>query len=105
MDFVKAMPRHERQIVLTHGDLLLRNILVRDAKVLAILDWEMAGYFPEYWEYVKSHMVAGLRASMDARSCLGQDPDRLPGGVGLVTSYAQGLYISTMLKCVPACGR
>lgn len=44
----------DHQIVLTHGDISPRNILVRDGKVVAILDWEMAGYYPEYWEYVKA---------------------------------------------------
>ncbi|EGX48746.1 hypothetical protein AOL_s00079g385 [Orbilia oligospora ATCC 24927] len=41
------------KIVLTHGDFLPRNILVKDGKVVAILDWEMAGWYPEYWEYTK----------------------------------------------------
>ncbi|KAL9104128.1 MAG: hypothetical protein Q9163_000875 [Psora crenata] len=34
--------------VLTHGDLSLSNIIVKDAKIQAILDWEMAGYYP-WW--------------------------------------------------------
>lgn len=50
--FVRALPRHE--IVMTHSDLTPRNILVRDGKVVGIIDWEMAGFFPEYWEYVKA---------------------------------------------------
>ncbi|OAK95130.1 hypothetical protein IQ06DRAFT_64414 [Phaeosphaeriaceae sp. SRC1lsM3a] len=41
-------------IVLTHGDISPRSIIVRDGKVVAILDWEMAGYYPEYWESVKA---------------------------------------------------
>lgn len=52
--FVEAMPRHEH-IVLTHGDLVPRNILVRDRNVVGIVDWEMGGFFPEYWEYAKAH--------------------------------------------------
>jgi tRNA A-37 threonylcarbamoyl transferase component Bud32 len=51
-DMVRAMPQHE--IVLTHSDIAPRNILVRDGKVVAILDWELAGFYPEYWEYVKA---------------------------------------------------
>jgi tRNA A-37 threonylcarbamoyl transferase component Bud32 len=49
---VGALSGHE--IVLTHGDMSPRNILVQDGKIVAILDWEMAGYYPEYWEYVKA---------------------------------------------------
>ncbi|KAJ7064126.1 hypothetical protein C8F01DRAFT_1250378 [Mycena amicta] len=34
-----------------HGDLAPRNIIVRNAKIVAILDWELGGWYPEYWEY------------------------------------------------------
>lgn len=50
--FIKALPQHK--IVLTHNDLAPRNILVRDAKVVAFLDWELAGFYPEHWEYAKA---------------------------------------------------
>ncbi|KPM41702.1 hypothetical protein AK830_g4845 [Neonectria ditissima] len=39
-------------IVFTHGDIAARNIMVRDGRVVALLDWEWAGWCPEYWEYV-----------------------------------------------------
>ncbi|KAG9255085.1 kinase-like domain-containing protein [Emericellopsis atlantica] len=42
----------EYPIVFTHGDLASRNILVRDGHIVALLDWEFAGWYPEYWEYV-----------------------------------------------------
>ena len=50
--FLGAMKGHD--IVLTHGDLDPRNILVQGDKVVAILDWELSGYYPEYWEYCKA---------------------------------------------------
>ncbi|KAM5475330.1 hypothetical protein MauCBS54593_001806 [Microsporum audouinii] len=50
--FVKALPSHK--IVLTHSDLSPRNIIVRGDKVAAIIDWEMSGFYPEYWEYIKA---------------------------------------------------
>jgi hypothetical protein len=34
--------------VLTHGDLDLANIMVHEGKILAIIDWESAGYYP-WW--------------------------------------------------------
>nr|KMM69603.1 hypothetical protein CPAG_05918 [Coccidioides posadasii RMSCC 3488] len=49
---VRALPKHE--IVLTHADFSPRNILIRGDKVVAILDWEMAGFYPAYWEYIKA---------------------------------------------------
>ncbi|KAE8339172.1 hypothetical protein BDV24DRAFT_176164 [Aspergillus arachidicola] len=57
------------QVVLTHADLRLRNIMVAVAsqlvlnlhglsgcqvRITGILDWEMCGWYPEYWEYVKA---------------------------------------------------
>jgi aminoglycoside phosphotransferase (APT) family kinase protein len=39
-------------VVFTHGDLAARNILVRDGHIVAILDWEFAGWYPVYWAYV-----------------------------------------------------
>jgi len=36
--------------VLTHGDLNLTNIIVRDDKIEAIIDWETAGYYPWWGE-------------------------------------------------------
>ncbi|KAF2473270.1 uncharacterized protein BDR25DRAFT_341390 [Lindgomyces ingoldianus] len=48
--------RHD--IVFTHADLNLRNILVdRNGKISGIVDWECAGWFPEYWEYSKMHFT------------------------------------------------
>lgn len=37
----------------THGDLAPRNVLVRDGKIAAIIDWDSAGWRPEYWEVTK----------------------------------------------------
>ncbi|POR36758.1 Protein kinase-like domain protein [Tolypocladium paradoxum] len=55
--------RRNHTFVLTHADLNFRNILVDEAvqadgttgwTVTGIVDWETAGYYPEYWEYTKS---------------------------------------------------
>lgn len=56
--YIRALPPAE--IVLTHNDLHPRNIIVRDGKVVAIIDWELAGFYPEYWEYVKAWYRAGF---------------------------------------------
>jgi tRNA A-37 threonylcarbamoyl transferase component Bud32 len=49
---VNVMEGHE--IVMTHNDFAPHNILVRGSKVVAILDWEFSGFYPEYWEYCKA---------------------------------------------------
>lgn len=64
-DIVKSAPdllRHyakfalmdNHEIVSIHSDLAPRNILVEGGRVTAILDWEYAGWYPEYWEYVQA---------------------------------------------------
>lgn len=45
--------RTDHDIVFTHGDLNAKNIMVRDGRVVAIIDWETAGFYPEYIELVK----------------------------------------------------
>jgi hypothetical protein len=45
---------HKHEIVFTHADLKADNIIVKDGRVAAILDWEMAGWYPEYWEFAKA---------------------------------------------------
>ncbi|KAG6901276.1 hypothetical protein C0995_014328 [Termitomyces sp. Mi166 len=41
----------EHSIVFTHGDLMRHNILVKDGHITGIIDWECAGWLPEYWDY------------------------------------------------------
>jgi thiamine kinase-like enzyme len=41
------------KIVFTHNDLSPRNIIVVGNRVKGLLDWEYAGWYPEYWEFVK----------------------------------------------------
>ncbi|KJX93151.1 phosphotransferase family protein [Zymoseptoria brevis] len=48
----EALPVDSR-IVFSHCDLVPRNIIVEGDQVRALLDWEYAGWYPEYWEYVK----------------------------------------------------
>lgn len=47
------LPDHGK-VVFTHGDLTLGNIILSDShKIEGIIDWEQAGWYPEYWEYCK----------------------------------------------------
>lgn len=45
------LPRSSRS-VFTHADLAPRNIMVdQNHHITGILDWERAGWYPDYWEY------------------------------------------------------
>ena len=39
-------------IVFTHGDLSSFNIVARVDGIVGIIDWETAGWYPSYWEYI-----------------------------------------------------
>ena len=43
--------------VFTHGDLSSLNVLASGDKVVAIIDWENAGWYPYYWEYTTAWNV------------------------------------------------
>ncbi|KAI1946166.1 hypothetical protein LOZ53_002619 [Ophidiomyces ophidiicola] len=47
-------PAEIHEIRFTHGDLSPRNILADDSgHIAAIVDWEWAGWFPEYWDVAR----------------------------------------------------
>ncbi|KAL4807201.1 kinase-like domain-containing protein [Aspergillus unguis] len=48
----KMLQNQQHKIVFTHGDFKAHNILVGDDGHLSgFLDWESAGWYPEYWEF------------------------------------------------------
>ncbi|KAF5606707.1 kinase-like domain protein [Fusarium subglutinans] len=47
-------------IVSTHSDINMRNILMHKGRISGIVDWENSGWFPDYWEYTKAHYVTKL---------------------------------------------
>ncbi|KAF2007340.1 phosphotransferase enzyme family protein [Amniculicola lignicola CBS 123094] len=56
---------HKHSIVFAHGDLRPPNIMIKDGHVEAIIDWEMAGWYPEYWDFAKAFYLEHLTFSTD----------------------------------------
>ncbi|KAI6137642.1 kinase-like domain-containing protein [Pisolithus tinctorius] len=50
---IEAMAQRHYRIAFAHSDICPRNILARNGNVVAIVDWECAGWYPEYWEYTR----------------------------------------------------
>lgn len=48
---IKRILTIPHSIVLVHGDLHRHNIMVKDNHVSGIIDWECAGWMPEYWDF------------------------------------------------------
>ena len=49
----------DHRIVLSHGDLNPKNIILLDERdgsvsISSIIDWEMGGCYPEYWDALKA---------------------------------------------------
>ncbi|KAH0829649.1 hypothetical protein FOPE_10685 [Fonsecaea pedrosoi] len=56
--FGEAVTRcHSRQyrISFSHADICPRNLIVHNRKLVVVIDWQFAGWYPEYWEYTKAH--------------------------------------------------
>ncbi|KAH9855450.1 kinase-like protein [Lenzites betulinus] len=51
---VRARLRVDHAVVFTHGDIAPRNIMVKGDTIVALLDWEQAGWYPEHWEFMKA---------------------------------------------------
>jgi hypothetical protein len=57
-DELKKCHGKQYEVKFTHADLCPQNILVDDSgRITAILDWESAGWYPEYWEYTQMHFA------------------------------------------------
>ena len=56
----ELIAQHEElypSLAFTHGDLSSLNILACEDKVVGIVDWETAGWYPSYWEYTTACQV------------------------------------------------
>ncbi|KZZ98342.1 phosphotransferase enzyme family protein [Moelleriella libera RCEF 2490] len=42
---------HDQPSVFTHGDVQRKNLLLKEDGTLVVLDWEDAGWYPNFWEY------------------------------------------------------
>jgi thiamine kinase-like enzyme len=47
--------------VFTHADLSPFNILLLGDKVVGIIDWELSGWYPHYWEYTSAWLSSVTR--------------------------------------------
>jgi hypothetical protein len=78
---IRSGMRDDHRLVMTHGDLHPRNIMVqwergaldgapgkggekKKIRVTALIDWEMSGWYPEYWEFVKALSTINTRGTL-----------------------------------------
>lgn len=58
----------------THGDINPSNIMVQGSTIIGLVDWGMAGWYPDYWEYCRAR--AWVKPG-DAGEKWGQIVDRI----------------------------
>ncbi|GKZ37946.1 hypothetical protein AbraIFM66950_009809 [Aspergillus brasiliensis] len=62
---VRELNKINHSIVFTHGDLHYGNMLVRSDGTVVIVDWGLAGYWPDYWEFYRAMFQNPWRPSWD----------------------------------------
>ncbi|EEP81733.1 predicted protein [Uncinocarpus reesii 1704] len=60
---LRSLKGHE--IVFAHGDLSPDNIIVRPDYTIVIVDWGLAGFWPEYWEYFRATVTIPITEDWD----------------------------------------
>ncbi|KAH7408419.1 hypothetical protein DE146DRAFT_776860 [Phaeosphaeria sp. MPI-PUGE-AT-0046c] len=85
--------------VLTHGDLNMGNIMVRDGKILAIIDREVSGYYPWWVERCASyiHAISGNADELFRMVWEELDPGLTRQEFGLKTARAPNMAASAYL--------
>ncbi|TVY16265.1 hypothetical protein LARI1_G007001 [Lachnellula arida] len=75
--------KENRKICFTHGDAHSGNFLVKDGKIVAWIDFEMAGFYPEYWEYTTAMTTGNSDANrlwrQEVGNVLKEYPEELEG--------------------------
>ncbi|EGC47350.1 conserved hypothetical protein [Histoplasma capsulatum var. duboisii H88] len=46
------------QTFFSHADLAPRNIIIRNGKIVGVVDWALAGWYPEYWDLTKTYYTS-----------------------------------------------
>jgi hypothetical protein len=74
---IRSFMSKNHRIVMTHGDLHPRNIMVHwqpnaedgsggrePIRVTSLIDWELGGWYPEHWEFVRALATVGMRGPL-----------------------------------------
>ncbi|OAA54842.1 phosphotransferase enzyme family protein [Niveomyces insectorum RCEF 264] len=57
----RALPRvfRNHRPIFTHGDFQRKNVVMQDDGDVVLIDWESAGWYPDYWEYCLAMFACG----------------------------------------------
>ncbi|KAL2839095.1 hypothetical protein BJY01DRAFT_237209 [Aspergillus pseudoustus] len=54
LDRAKKIHGLAHPIVFSHGDLKHQSIMVEGGRITGFLDWELAGWYPDYWDFTSA---------------------------------------------------
>lgn len=72
-----------RPPVFTHADLNPFNILIRGDRVVGLVDWEISGWYPNYWEYTSAWLGSATRTGW--RKCIDEFLEPFPDELKMET--------------------
>lgn len=81
----------------THGDLTNVNIIVKDGHLAGIIDWEVSGFYPVWWEFTCRNWFKRRRLGMEDSSA--EEYSRLHGGIRILDGLPFTLPISNVRRC------
>jgi hypothetical protein len=60
MKLADPVYKKQQRICFTHADIHGGNVIVRDDRLVAVIDWEQAGWYPEYFERTQIRRLQGV---------------------------------------------
>ncbi|KAK6385587.1 hypothetical protein LTS17_001156 [Exophiala oligosperma] len=72
-----------RPPVFTRADLNPFNILIRGDRVVGLVDWEISGWYPNYWEYTSAWLGSATRTGR--RKCIDEFLEPFPDELKMET--------------------
>ncbi|OAX34147.1 kinase-like protein [Rhizopogon vinicolor AM-OR11-026] len=96
--WLRSLLKEDHRIVLTYGDFHPRNIMVVDELggnigVSGIIDWEMGGFYPEYWELLKAFNTRAPTDTIDWWNYL----------LDAITGYERDVAVDRLVETVIRC--
>lgn len=55
---VAACHHNNYRTLFSHADLAPRNIIIRKERIVGVVDWALAGWYPEYWDLTKTYYTS-----------------------------------------------
>lgn len=90
---VRSAPSSPK-LVFTHGDLAGRNLIIKDGKLVGLVDWEWSGWYAEHFERARVEVEEGFRSTTMSEEILCAVPEFRGEEKELYVTLARDVYLS-----------